>query len=93
MGDNYWLRVKYKVKVKKSASGSQGLTAYKMEVIMKKEYIIKLKYNPDNDKIEISGGEDMEELFAPAYFEIDGVMIKIPNDMKKYITSEILGIS
>ena len=57
---------------------------------MKKEYTIKLIYNPDNDKLEILSDE---EIFEPCYFEIDGKMIPVPQEMKPFITGDILGLT
>jgi len=57
---------------------------------MSKEFIIKLRYNPDEDRVEISGGDDT---FEPAYFEVEGKQVEIPKDMIPFIDGDILGLA
>ena len=91
MGEYYWLCVKFKAKVKKNFRFSQGLGVSDM----KKEYTLKIIYDPTNDEIDHLSEHIDENINY--MIEINGRDIPISNEMGDFMlehcSGEEIGIS
>ena len=92
MGEYNWLLVKIKVKVRKDYLWLSGVTISWLEANMTKEYILKIKYDPDEENIE-SISEQIEYEEDEIYFKVEDVEFKIPGEIGKMLESDILGLA
>tara|TARA_R100000808_G_C2148213_1_gene156330 strand:+ start:36 stop:329 length:294 start_codon:yes stop_codon:yes gene_type:complete len=89
-GSNDWLRGSSRLKLEKKTLPSyrENYTQYRGATM--KTYKLKIIYNPDTDDIESI--EEYVEDDTPV-FEVGDMMFEVPEELRKYLESDILGLA